>query len=78
MPDATIEAARDHATPERTVDKGVDDAHKLIEDINAAGVEFEKIVMQELVDEGVKSFSDSYDSLLDAIREKASQLVHAS
>jgi transaldolase len=78
MPDATIEAARDHATPERTVDKGVNDAHKLIEDVKAAGVEFEKIVMQELVDEGVKSFSDSYDSLLDAIKEKASQLVHAS
>ena len=33
---------------------------------------------RELVDEGVKSFSDSYESLLDAIKDKASELVHAS
>jgi hypothetical protein len=49
----------------------------VIEDVKAAGVDFERIVMHELVDEGVKSFSDSYDSLLDTIKEKASELVHA-
>jgi transaldolase len=77
MPDKTIEAARDHATPARTVDKDVEQAHKLIEDVKAAGVDFERIVMEELVDEGVKSFSDSYDSLLESIESKASDLVHA-
>ena len=77
MPDATIEAARDHATAERTVDKDVDQAHRLIEDVKAAGVDFDKIVLHELVDEGVKSFGDSYDSLLESIKGKASQLVHA-
>jgi transaldolase len=77
MPDQTIEAARDHATAARTVDQDVDQAHRLIDEVKAAGVDFEKIVMQELVDEGVKSFSDSYDSLLESIKEKASQLVHA-
>jgi len=34
--------------------------------------------LEELVDEGVKSFSDSYQSLLDAINDKASELAHAS
>jgi transaldolase len=74
MPEATIDAARDHATPARTVDQ----AHKLIEQVTAAGVDFDKIALEELVDEGVKSFSDSYESLLDTIRDKASALVHAS
>ena len=78
MPDQTIQAARDHATAQRTVDKDVEDAHKLIDDVKAAGVDFDKIVMQELVDEGVKSFGDSYDSLLESIKQKASQLVHAA
>ena len=78
MPDATIKGARDHATPARTVDQDVDQAHKLIEEVKAAGVDFDKIVLEELVDEGVKSFSDSYQSLLDAIKDKASALVHAS
>jgi transaldolase len=77
MPDQTIEAARDHATAKRTIDTDLDQAHKVIEDVKAAGVDFERIVMHELVDEGVKSFSDSYDSLLDTIKEKASELVHA-
>jgi transaldolase len=78
MPDATIEAARDHATPKRTVDQNVEQAHKLIADVKAAGVDFDKIVMHELVDEGVKSFSDSYESLLQSIESKASELVHAA
>jgi transaldolase len=77
MPDQTIEAARDHATAKRTVDQDVEQAHKLIEDVKAAGVDFDHIVGHELVDEGVKSFSDSYDSLVDSIKGKASELVHA-
>jgi transaldolase len=77
MPDQTIEAARDHATAKRTIDTGVEQAHKVIEEVKAAGVDFDRIVMQELVDEGVKSFGDSYDSLLETIKDKASELVHA-
>jgi transaldolase len=78
MPDQTIEASRDHATAARTVDKDVEGAHRLIEEVKAAGVDFDHIVQQELVDEGVKSFSDSYDSLIDAIKGKSSELVHAA
>jgi transaldolase/glucose-6-phosphate isomerase len=77
MPDQTIEAARDHATAKRTIDTDVDQAHKVIDEVKAAGVDFQRIVMQELVDEGVKSFAASYDSLLETIKDKASQLVHA-
>ena len=77
MPDQTIEASRDHATAKRTVDQDVAQAHKLIDEVKAAGVDFDRIVMQELVDEGVKSFGDSYDSLLETIKDKAAQLVHA-
>ena len=78
MPVQTIEAARDHATAKRTIDTDVDQAHKVIEEVKAAGVDFDRIVMQELVDEGVKSFAASYDSLLETIKGKASTLVHAA
>jgi len=77
MPDQTIEAARDHATAERTVDRDVERAHQEINDIKAAGVDFDDIVTHQLVDEGVKSFGASYDSLIKAIEDKSSQLVHA-
>ncbi len=65
MPDATIDAARDHATAARTVDVDVEEAHRVIEGVKAAGVDFDDIVGRELVDEGVKSFAASFDSLID-------------
>jgi transaldolase len=77
MPDATIEAARDHATPERTVDSDVEGAHKLMNELREVGVDLDDIVLRQLVDEGVKSFGDSYDSLLDTLRGKARELSPA-
>jgi transaldolase len=74
MPDATIEAARDHATPERTVDRDVDAARELMRELEAAGVDMDDIVLRQLVDEGVKAFADSYDSLLETLERKASEL----
>jgi transaldolase len=74
MPDATIEAARDHATPERTVDRDVDGARELIRELESAGVDLDDILLRQLVEEGVKAFADSYDSLLQTLERKASVL----
>ena len=71
MPDATVEAARDHGTAARTVDKDVDGAHALIDALKEAGVDFEDIVGRQLVEEGVASFAKSFDSMIDTIGEKA-------
>jgi transaldolase len=78
MPDATIDAARDHATPKRTVDQGVEEAHRVIERVKEAGIDFDDIVGRQLVDEGVKSFAASFDSLIETISEKAASLSPAA
>jgi transaldolase len=78
MPDATIDAARDHATAARTVDKDVEEAHRVIERVREAGVDFDDIVARQLVDEGVKSFAKSFDSLIATIGEKAASLSAAA
>jgi transaldolase len=78
MPDATIEAARDHATPERTVDRDVDGAHALIAELREVGVDFDDIVSRQLVDEGVEAFSKSYESLLETLERKAGELSAAA
>jgi transaldolase len=78
MPDATIEAARDHATAERTIDQDLDEAHAVIDQLREVGVDIDDIVMHQLVDEGVKSFADSYDSLIDTIRQKAQRFAGVS
>jgi transaldolase len=78
MPDATIDAARDHATAARTVDVDVAGAHRVIERVKEAGIDFDDIVSHQLVDEGVASFAKSFDSLIEAISEKASSLSPAA
>jgi transaldolase len=77
MPDATVEAARDHATPERTVDRDVDGARRLLDEVQAAGVDVQDVVEHRLVDEGVKKFADSFDDLIGAIERKAGELAPA-
>jgi transaldolase len=78
MPDATIEASRDHATVARTVDQDLDQAHALVGELRQAGVDFDDIVSKQLVDEGVKSFADSYNELIDTIAEKSKRLAGVS
>jgi transaldolase len=78
MPDATIEAARDHATPERTVDRDVEGARALVAELREIGVDFEDIVTRQLVDEGVESFAKSYASLLESLERKAAELSPAA
>ncbi|MBA2637538.1 MAG: transaldolase [Solirubrobacterales bacterium] len=75
MPNATIEAARDHATPAVTIDRDVEQAHEDLQAIREAGVDIDDIVGRQLVEEGVASFADSFDSLVATIGEKSQQLV---
>jgi transaldolase len=77
MPDATLQAARDHATATRTVDKDVDQAHALIDELREIGVPFDEIVSVQLVEEGVASFTKSFDSLMETIGEQVRQTAKA-
>ena len=78
MPDTTIEASRDHATAERTVDRDVDGARQLMDELREVGVDVDDIVSRQLVDEGVEAFSKSYESLLETLERKAGELSAAA
>ena len=77
MPDATMAAARDHATATRTVDQGLDEAHALVDELREIGVRFDDIVSVELVEEGVAAFAKSFDSLMETIGEQVRQTAKA-
>jgi transaldolase len=70
MPGETLAAARDHATPARTVDRGLDDARAALAAVREAGVDFEAIVTRDLVAEGVDAFAASYASLLESLERR--------
>ncbi|MBW3634406.1 MAG: transaldolase, partial [Chloroflexi bacterium] len=77
MPRPTIAAFLDHGTIARTVDKDVSAAYKTMEDLAAAGIDIDAVTAQ-LEDEGIASFAKSYDSLLQGVAAKRSQLAGAA
>jgi transaldolase len=78
MPDATLDAARDHATPRRTIDADLPSARLVMRQIEEAGVDVRDIALRQLVKEGVQAFAESYDSLLQALEDKTRRLAAVS
>jgi transaldolase len=77
MPEETIRAFQDHGEVRAdTACEGLDEARQLIDDLRAAGVDYDDVV-ETLEAEGVQKFADSFVELLDGIRRKREQLVAA-
>jgi transaldolase len=73
MPDATIEAFLDHGTVARTIDQDMDAVRERWSALGSLGVDVEE-VGQQLEEEGVASFSKSFDELIQALEDKANKL----
>ena len=70
MPPETINAYRDHGKPEPdTIEQGLDEARKMISMLQGVGIDL-NAVTQQLEDDGVKAFADSYHQLLESIEKK--------
>ncbi len=69
MPDKTIDAFRDHGHPALTITKDLDQAQKDIDALAAIGIHMDDVT-QQVLDEGVKLFSDSFDKLLGGLSVK--------
>jgi transaldolase len=76
MPKETIEAFQDHGVVAETLERDVDAAKRLLDQLDAVGIDYDDVV-DTLEREGVQKFSDSFRELLDGIRAKRAQLVHA-
>jgi transaldolase len=70
MPEETINAFQDHGEVRGdTVRDGVNEAHRLFEQLAAVGVDYDDVVAT-LEKEGVQKFSDSFTELLDGVKAK--------
>jgi len=75
MPLETIEAFQDHGEVRgNTLLEGVDDARALLEELAAAGVDYDDVV-ETLEREGVEKFSESFRELLAGIESKRAALI---
>ncbi len=73
MPPATIVAFQDHGIAARTLGD-YDQARATMADLASAGIDMDQVTKQ-LELEGVKSFADSFTSLLDSTAQKTAQLA---
>jgi transaldolase len=76
MPMETIWAFEDHGEVADTLEQSVEDAHRLLEDLQRVGVDYDDVT-DTLEREGVQKFSDSFHELLGGIRAKQRELVSA-
>jgi transaldolase len=76
MPEETIDAFQDHGRVAETLTQDVDAARKLFDDLRTAGVDYDDVV-DTLEREGVQKFSDSFEELMEGIREKRGALAPA-
>jgi transaldolase len=76
MPLGTIDAFQDHGVVVETLERGVDEARELLEELARAGVDYDDVT-DTLEREGVQKFSDSFAELLEGISAKRGELVSA-
>jgi transaldolase len=76
MPRETIEAFQDHGRVEPTLEQGVDEAKRTLEQLAEAGIDYDDVVAV-LEREGVEKFDKSFRELIDGVSSKRDQLVAA-
>jgi len=73
MPPETLNAFVDHGKVESTLNIGINEAKAQLKELKKLGIDINKITDKLLVD-GVKSFSDSFESLLRSLKEKVKKI----
>ncbi len=73
MPEKTVNAFLEHGKVSQTIEDDLDLAHKTLEELGEIGIDLEQVT-QLLEDQGVDSFTKSFDELIDKLTEKAAQL----
>ncbi|WP_339031286.1 bifunctional transaldolase/phosoglucose isomerase [Bradyrhizobium symbiodeficiens] len=77
VPPATLDAFRDHGKPRDSLEENVEDAHRVLEELERSGVSLDAIT-EELVKDGVKQFADAADKLYGAVAHKRATVLGAA
>ena len=74
MPPATLNAYRDHGNPTIVLGQNTDSARELLDRLETLGIDM-VATMDRLLEEGLKAFADSYESLMQEISNKRIRLI---
>ncbi len=74
LPEATWKAFKEHGTVARTVDRHLDEAHRVLRALGQVGIDLERVGTQ-LQDEGIDAFARAFDGLVAIVEEKRVRLL---
>jgi transaldolase / glucose-6-phosphate isomerase len=74
VPPATLDAFRDHGKLRDSLEEGIDDARRVLEELEKSGISLDAITA-ELVKDGVKLFADAADKLYGAVAHKRATVL---
>ena len=77
VPAKTLDAYADHGKPADRIQQGIEDARALMSQLQEVGIDMQQVT-DELIEEGVKTFADAFDKLLDTIKAKAGGVTASS
>ena len=74
MPPATITAVLDHGKPAPSLEGAAEEAQATLDALAQAGIDM-KAVTAKLLDDGVRAFAQSFDAVVESIKEKQARLL---
>ncbi|HLZ01330.1 MAG TPA: bifunctional transaldolase/phosoglucose isomerase [Bradyrhizobium sp.] len=77
MPPATLEAFRDHGRLRDTLEENIEDARRVLAELERSGISLDAIT-EELTKDGVRQFADAADKLYGAVAHKRATVLGAS
>ena len=69
MPEQTLRAFQDHGRVELTLERGIDEAERLLERLAAVGVDYDAVT-SSLERQGLETFEASFRALLERLEER--------
>jgi len=76
MPEATWKAFNDHGTPARTVDRHIEDAHRVLRELGREGIDMERVGARLQAD-GIELFQTAFDGVVGVVEQKRRELLGA-
>jgi transaldolase len=76
MPEETLLAFQDHGRVAPTIERGVDEAHRLLETLAAAGVDYDDVV-ETLEAEAIEKFSGSLSRVVAGLEARRHEFARA-
>ena len=77
MPDETIAAFADHGVVADTVEQGVDEAYRVMQDLARLGIDFSQVT-EELLKQGVDKFIEPYEALMKTLADKRERMLSSA